>query len=103
MIRGITMKIGGASYIVPPLNLGALETFGDGIYEYQRGTDGLARFPFVVDLLHAALLRNYSTIRREQIACGIDLANADDIFHSIMKVSGIPRTVDELKKVLAGR
>lgn len=103
MIRGITLKLGGADYIVPPLNLGALELHGDRIEEFQRGAAGLAGYSIVVDITHAALQRNYPRMTREQVAAGIDAAAAPDVFRAVMEVSGIKRLKDDLGKLMAGR
>lgn len=98
------MKLGGADYIVPPLNLGALELYEERIEEFQRGTEGLAGLSIVVDVTLAALKRNYPNITREMVASGIDLADAASVFRSVMEISGITRDFKrDLGKLMAGR
>jgi hypothetical protein len=103
MILGIPMPIGGVEYIVPPLSLGSLEEYGDAIDDFQSGNLGLKGFSIVIDVVLAALKRNYPDMTRDMVKNGIDLAEAGDFFANVMDVSGLRRKALEAGKATAGQ
>lgn len=90
MIKGITLLLAGQPYIVPPLTLGALEDLQDGLESFTGGID-LKSIKTVIDALHAALLRNYPDMTRDQVRNMVGLENMDEVMQAVMDVSGLRR------------
>lgn len=100
-VKGIELDIGGTTYIVPPLALGALEMLLPKINAFNT-TDGgglnLDDVRVVVDAAHAAISRNYPDVTREQLAQDIGLENMYDVMQAVMDVSGLRRKQMEKEK-----
>lgn len=90
MIKGITLILGGQPYIVPPLPLGALEDLQDGLENFTGGTD-IKSIKTVIDTLHAALLRNYPDLTREQVRGMVGLESMVEVMQAVMDISGLRR------------
>jgi hypothetical protein len=90
VIKGITIDLGGADYVVPPLSIGALERLQDRLNTFQGGMDKEA-VALMVDVAEAALKRNYPDITRDIIVEIMDVSNMEDIFAAVMDVSGLKR------------
>lgn len=103
MILGIPMTIGTTEYVVPPLSLGSLEEYGEAIDDFQSGKLGLKGFSIVIDVVLAALKRNYPDMTRDVVKNGIDLAEAGDFFANVMDISGLRRKALEAGKATAGQ
>jgi hypothetical protein len=84
--RGTPMELGGLTYIVPPLSLGAIEANE----EHIENVDSLPRgqqLRLIVTLAHCALKRNYPELTRDQVADLVDLANANAVYSTVMSAS----------------
>ena len=88
--KGISLELGGKAYVVPPLNLGALEQFQDRLEKFSGGIDPES-VKTVIDVTHAALQRNYPDITRNDIAELIDVGNMSEVMQAVMDVSGLRR------------
>lgn len=88
--KGIPVELGGETYIVPPLNLGAVERMQERLQNFSGGID-MESISVVIDATHAALLRNYPEITREEIIDLIDVGNMMEVFQAVMDISGLKR------------
>lgn len=88
MIKGTEVDLGGTTYIVPPLNLAALERFQDRLENYTGGLDRES-VSFVVEVAYAAIKRNYPDMTIDQLKELIDLGNIQQVFEAVMNVSGL--------------
>lgn len=94
-VRGVFFDFGnGAGLIIPPLNLKALESLGDGLSNIESG-NALSQLRVVVDATYLSLKRNYPEIEREEIAEMIDLGNMVEVLQCVMDVSGLKRKAQE--------
>jgi hypothetical protein len=101
-VKGIPVNIGGETYIVPPLSLGALEQLQDRITKFSGNVGDRDQIATVIDAAHAALRRNYPDISRETVADGIGLEGMNEVFGAVMDVSGIKRRALEAGADAAG-
>lgn len=87
MIDGKTVKMGGKEWTVPPLNFKALKTFGpmlNTMTPQQLVAEGK-----VLDLIHAALLRNYPELTVDELEDMLDMGNVMEITMAVLGVSGL--------------
>ena len=89
--QGITLNLGGADLVLPPISLGALEQLQTRIAGFTGDVLDAAQVTTVIDAAHASLLRNYPETTREQVADMIDVGNMADIWGAVMDVSGLKR------------
>lgn len=88
MIPGKDIELGGETYTVPPLTLGALQRFQSKLSDYS-GSLSADDVQTVIDVATAALRRNYPDITSEKVADLIDLGNIQEVFMAVMSVSGL--------------
>lgn len=88
MIKGNEVELGGQIYVIPPLNLAALERFQDKLEAYSGGIDRES-VAFVVEVVHTAMKRNYPDITVDELKELIDLGNIQSVFAAVMNVSGL--------------
>lgn len=95
MVPGKEFDIGGKKYVVPALSLGALR--GGMSSKLKEHDDLVAAGDFGSNLMIlrgeiiiAAMRRNYTpdTVSDDEIWNGLDLANSNDIFMSVIGMSG---------------
>lgn len=90
-IKGLPVVLGGDTYIVPPIALGALEQLQERITSFTGDVTDLKQVATVIDAAHSALKRNYPDMTRDQVADLIDVGNMADVFEAVMDVSGLKR------------
>ncbi|MFZ5658770.1 MAG: hypothetical protein ACOY5C_02810 [Pseudomonadota bacterium] len=94
MIDGIRITMGGQEYTVPPLNFKALRQYKAPI-EGLKGLNPMAMadadLTLMVEIVHAALVRNYPDLRVEDVEDLLDLANAPIVLPAVFAVSGFER------------
>lgn len=93
-IPGKAISLSGEEYVVPPLSLASMETNGDRIGQFRGGVDAQSA-SIVIDVVHAALLRNYPELTREEVANGLDLGNMNDAFEAVLNLSGYQAKAEE--------
>lgn len=89
---GQAVNLGGTTFIVPPIALGALKTLLPKIKKLSITEDGLPDLSQVVDLLEiclAALNRNYPELTLEQLGDLVDLGNFKTLVSAVMGQSGL--------------
>lgn len=97
LLEGQKLNLGGRDFIVPPLNIKALRILGPRFNQLQKIADSgdLAEMfngdnlDTLVDVVHAAIVRNYPDVTREEMEDLIDLANLQPLFMSICGQSGL--------------
>lgn len=95
-VPGVRMTLGGESWVVPPLSLGAIERNQAAIAGFTGAPTDIAQVALIADLMHEALRRNYPDLTRERVADDlIDLGNMLDVFDALMDVSGLRRRAQE--------
>ncbi|MGD0826980.1 MAG: hypothetical protein ACLQED_09275 [Desulfobaccales bacterium] len=92
LLDGVPLRLGGQDYILPPLNLAALEKYWPVIESWGEPPASLVqRLSEAAELLHAALLRNYPELTLAEVKEGLDLASFPAILPQLLEVSGLTR------------
>lgn len=94
-VKGIPLELGGTTYVVPPLSLGALEQLKERLENFTGDVRNDDQAATVIDAAHACLKRNYPDITREDVAELIDLENMMEVMEAVMDVSGMKRKAKE--------
>ena len=94
-IKGVTVELNGANYVIPPIALGALEQLQSRISKFDGNVQDAKQIATVIDCAHAALRRNYPEMTREEVADLIDIGNMGEVFAAVMDVSGLKRKEQE--------
>lgn len=91
--RGIPIFMGGRDWVVPALTLGQLVALHEKIQTIATVTApelSPAQVGDFVEIVHAAVARNYPEVSREQLRDElIDLANAREVMVAILTGSGL--------------
>jgi hypothetical protein len=91
IVDGMSIKMGGKEYIVPPLNFKQLRNLKTQI-ESLSGISGAPdgdQIEAVTQIVQAALSRNYPEITTDDVEGLIDLFNLRTIISAIMGISGL--------------
>lgn len=102
-VKGIAVQLGGESFVIPPLSLGALEQLQSRVADFKGDIRDKEQVATVIDAAHAALKRNYPAITRDEIADMIDVGNMAEVFEAVMDVSGLKRKAIEAGEVTEPR
>ncbi|WP_018610251.1 hypothetical protein [Uliginosibacterium gangwonense] len=94
-IKGIPVELGGQTYVVPPIALGALEQLQSRITNFSGDVSDMAQVSTVIDAAFSALRRNYPDLKRDEVADLIDVANMAIVFEAVMDISGLKRRSTE--------
>lgn len=87
MIEGKDITLGGSVWTVPPLNFKALKRFRDDLSTQTPAE--LAASGKVVELIHAAMLRNYPDLTMEQLEDMLDMGNVLPVTEAVLAISGL--------------
>lgn len=96
-VKGVEFDFGGVVLVIPPLSLSALEQMQDRLQSFD-GTLSSDSTGTVIDCVHAALLRNYPEMTRQQACDLLDVGNMMDVMACVMDVSGLRRKAQEAEK-----
>lgn len=96
MIDGTEIKMGGETYIVPPLNFKRLRKIQPLLSKLSTSTPGAAdltdaQFDAAVEIVHVALTRNYPDLERDKVEELLDLRNLPVVMAAIMGQSGLAK------------
>lgn len=86
--KGVSLELGGHTFIVPPLTLGAFEDHAEQLKNFSGREPSLSDVKLVVDLLTAALQRNYPSVNRKAVRRLVDLQTMVPVMYALMGVSG---------------
>lgn len=84
---GHSVQLGGATYHVAPLALGAVKRLAGQIQSFQSA-DLAAQVDVAVQVLHASLVRNHPDLTTEQVEELVDMGNMQSLFGQVMALSG---------------
>lgn len=102
LIQGIDITLGTVSYTLPPCGFDTLERHADGIEKHffkAKVTDSLSteKLKLITDVVHGALMLNYPDMKREEVARGINMANAAQLVQAAL-VQSFPPAPAALKQ-----
>jgi hypothetical protein len=93
MIEGVAVKMGGETFIVPPLNFKRLRKLKPILEKVKTSAPGGdmsdEQFDASVDIVHTALARNYPDLERERVEELLDLGNMTKVMAAVMGQSGL--------------
>jgi hypothetical protein len=100
-LDGIAVRMGGREWIVPPLTLGQLRRLWPQVQRLGEVGAGLGEdeITAMVDLVTAALQRNYPDLTPEQVADLLDLGNSGAVLNAVLTGSGLRPTTGEAAPV----
>ncbi len=87
---GVWVKFGDEEYKVPALGFGALRDLQDNVGKLvgvQNGRPSEEQMNAVIDIVHAALKRNYPSLNRQDVDDMLDIENFQPILEAVLKVS----------------
>jgi hypothetical protein len=96
LVEGVEIKIGRKTFIVPPLTFGLLKKLKPQL-ELLSTVDASAtelsddKMNAMVDVVHAALMRNYPNLARADLEDDLDIGNVPKIMEAITLNSGLKR------------
>jgi len=89
--KGQAFELGGTTYTVPPIALGALRELLPRIKQIDiaAGVPAGDDLELLLDVVHAALVRNYPDLTKAQLADVVDMGNVFPLFRCVMGQSGL--------------
>jgi hypothetical protein len=103
MIPGMAVAMGGQDWIVPPLTLGQLRRLMPKVRQLTEigASMGETQIAVLVDIVAAALQRNYPDITPEKVENLLDLGNASVVLNAVLTGSGLKPSGAEMGEALA--
>jgi hypothetical protein len=97
LIEGVKINMGGRDFVAPPLNFKALRALTPKLVILSAMGDVPTgeQIDVVLDVVHAALVRNYPDLTRDELEELLDLANLASALVAIMGASGLEKTSGE--------
>lgn len=91
MIPGVTVAMGDQDWIVPPLTLGQLRRLMPKMRQLTEigASMGEPQISVLVDIVTAALQRNYPEMTTDQVENLLDLGNAGAVLSAVLTGSGL--------------
>ncbi|HEU0154821.1 MAG TPA: hypothetical protein VFQ82_02045 [Stellaceae bacterium] len=91
MIPGVVIEMGGRDWIVPPLTLGQLRRLMPKVRQLSAvgGEIGEEQIDVLVEIVAAAMERNYPDASAEAVAQLLDLGNAGAVLNAVLTGSGL--------------
>ena len=91
MIPGLVVAMGGQDWIVPPLTLGQLRRLMPKVRQLTEigASMGEAQITVLIDIVAAALQRNYPEMTPEKVENLLDLGNAGVVLNAVLIGSGL--------------
>lgn len=91
--EGVKVEIQGKEYIIPPLTLKSLKVLTPHIESLKNISDvpTETQIDAILEIAHAAMVRNYPDITKEHLFDLIDLSNMPQIFMAVMNSSGLEK------------
>jgi len=103
-IKGVRVEIGEVGYIVPPLSLGSLSLFQERVAALGEDVSPLdpAFQRLAVEVIHAAMVRNYPSMSVADVGNLIDLGNMPEAWAACFDAGGVERKKQEAADKAAG-
>ena len=91
MIPGVVVAMGGRDWLVPPLTLGELRRLMPKVRQLTEigASMGEAQIVVLVEIVTAALQRNYPDVTLEEVENLLDLGNAASVLNAVLTGSGL--------------
>jgi hypothetical protein len=91
MIPGITIAMGGRDWLVPPLTLGQLRRLMPKVRQLTEigASMGEAQIGVLVEIVAAAMQRNYPDATADIVEDLLDLGNASAVLNAVLTGSGL--------------
>ena len=91
MIPGVAVAMGGHDWVVPPLTLGQLRRLMPQVRQLTEigASMGEAQIAVLVDIVTAALQRNYPEMTPGEVENLLDLGNASAVLNAVLIGSGL--------------
>ena len=91
MIPGVTIAMGGRDWLVPPLTLGQLRRLMPKVRQLTEigASMGEAQIGVLVEIVAAALQRNYPDATADMVENLLDLGNASAVLKVVLTGSGL--------------
>jgi hypothetical protein len=91
MIPGVAISMGGNDWVVPPLTMGQLRRLLPQVRKLAEigATMGEDEIQTLLEVVAAAMQRNYPDMVPERVAELVDLGNARDVVTAILSGSGL--------------
>ena len=89
--EGITVHFAGNDWVVPALSLGQLKKLMPHFQSLQGGQFSIEQIDSSLQVIHAALSRNYPALQLEDVEDLVDLASMPIIMDAILRASGLVR------------
>jgi hypothetical protein len=96
VIPGVAISMGGREWTIPPLTLGQLRRLMPKVRELSNINTqiGETQIGVLVEIVFAALQRNYPDITIEMVEDLLDLGNAAPVLNAVLTGSGLrPRAL----------
>jgi len=91
MLPGVTIAMGGRDWLVPPLTLGQLRRLMPKLQQLTEigASMGDTQISVLVDIVAAALQRNYPEATADMVENLLDLGNASAVLNAVLTGSGL--------------
>lgn len=91
MIPGVTIAMGGDDWLIPPLTLGQLRRLMPKLRQLTEigASMGEAQIGILIEIVMAALQRNYPEVTEERVESLLDLGNAGEVLNAVLTGSGL--------------
>jgi hypothetical protein len=91
MIPGVAVAMGGQDWIVPPLTLGQLRRLMPQVRQLTEigASMGEVQINVLIDIVTAALQRNYPETTPDKVENLLDLGNASAVLNAVLTGSGL--------------
>ena len=91
MIPGVTITMGGRDWVVPPLTLGQLRRLMPRVRQLTEIDASMSELQIgvLVEIVAAALQRNYPDATAEMVENLLDLGNAGTVLNAVLTGSGV--------------
>ena len=103
MIPGMTITMGGRDWLVPPLTLGQLRRLMPKVRQLTEinASMGEAQIGVLVEIVSAAMQRNYPDATPDVVENLLDLGNAGTVLSVVLTGSGLKLRDDPLGEAAA--
>ncbi|MEO5355456.1 MAG: hypothetical protein H7835_19895 [Magnetococcus sp. XQGC-1] len=89
---GVTVHFAGSDWVVPALSLGQLKKLMPHFQALQGSNFSVEQIDSSLQVIHAALSRNYPALQLEDVEELVDLASMPILMEAILRVSGLVRS-----------
>ena len=103
MFPGVTIAMGGQDWLVPPLTLGQLRRLMPKLRQLTEigASMGETQIGVIVEIVAAALQRNYPEVTADTVENLLDLGNASAVLNVVLTGSGLKLGANRLGEAAA--